>query len=198
MSSSFKQSMLRAIAVIAIAFTRESIAFTPHVSKAFVPRLPSIQVPRDFSLSTKLFAQKIAYVNTANVFQSIPQREAVLSKMQTEFKEKAKELESLQLTAKAKIEKLKRSGELLGPDEVEKLRREIAELDSKYKIKAQSLEKASMRREAEEKKKLFDMIEDAVKKVAEKEGYDMVIDIATLQYGNGEYDITENVSKALQ
>ena len=38
-------------------------------------------------------------------------------------------------------------------DEVEKLRIDIAKLDSEYKVKAQALEKASARREAEEKAK---------------------------------------------
>lgn len=96
-------------------------------------------------------AQKIGYINTAQVFQALPQREVVLQKMQEEFKDKAAELQAIQADAKTKIEKLKRDGQLMGQDEVEKLRIEIGQLDSKYKIKAQALEQASARREAEEK-----------------------------------------------
>lgn len=103
-----------------------------------------------------------------------------------------------QAEAKIKIEKLKRDGELLGQDEVEKLRIEIGQLDSKYKIKAQALEQASARREAEEKQKLFKVIQDAVKAVSEKEGYDLVIDTTALQYGNPEYNISEKVIKAIK
>ena len=86
----------------------------------------------------------------------------------------------------------------LGQDEVEKLRIDIAKLDSEYKVKAQALEKASERREAEEKAKLFKTIQDAVKKVADKNGYDLVIDISALQYGKPEYNISEDVIKALK
>ncbi|MCG9553530.1 OmpH family outer membrane protein [Vibrio sp. Isolate31] len=143
-------------------------------------------------------AQKVGYVNTAQVFQALPQREVVLQKMQEEFKDKAAELQSIQAEAKTKIEKLKRDGELLGPDEVEKLRIEVGQLDSKYKIKAQALEKASQRREAQEKQKLFKVIQDAVTKVAEKEGYDMIVDIQALQYGKPEYNISEKVIKELK
>ncbi|MCG9596633.1 OmpH family outer membrane protein [Vibrio sp. Isolate25] len=143
-------------------------------------------------------AQKIGYINTAQVFQALPQREVVLQKMQQEFKDKADELKSIQAEAKTKIEKLQRDGELLGQDEVEKLRVEVAQLDSKYKIKAQALEKASARRENEEKQKLFKVIQDAVKKVAEKEGYDIVVDIQTMQYGKPEYNISEKVINALK
>ncbi|HDZ9683192.1 TPA: OmpH family outer membrane protein [Vibrio cholerae] len=143
-------------------------------------------------------AQKIGYINTAQVFQALPQREVVLQKMQEEFKDKAAELQAIQADAKTKIEKLKRDGQLMGQDEVEKLRIEIGQLDSKYKIKAQALEQASARREAEEKQKLFKVIQDAVKKVAEKEGYDIVLDTSSMQYGKPEHNLSEKVIKAIK
>ncbi|WP_456296093.1 OmpH family outer membrane protein [Vibrio sp. AK197] len=155
-------------------------------------------------LSSMLFAnvasaaQKIGYINTAQVFQALPQREAVLQKMQSEFKDRADELKSIQAQAKTKIEKLKRDGELMNDDQVEKLRIEIGQLDSKYKVKAQALDQASKRREAEEKGKLFQVIQKAVKTVAERDGYDMVIDIQTMQYGKSEDNLSEKVIKELK
>ncbi|CAH8200053.1 OmpH family outer membrane protein [Vibrio aestuarianus] len=143
-------------------------------------------------------AQKVGYINTAQVFQALPQREVVLQKLQEEFKDKAAELQTIEAEAKTKIEKLKRDGELLGQDEVEKLRIEIGQLDSKYKIKAQALEKASARREAEEKQKLFMVIQEAVQKVAEKEGYDIVVDVQAMQYGKADYNLSEKVIKQLK
>jgi outer membrane protein len=65
-------------------------------------------------------------------------------------------------------------------------------------VKAQALEKSSARREQQEKAKLFKSIQDAVQKVAEKEGYDLVIDITALQYAKPEYNISEDVIKALK
>ncbi|MDF2155532.1 OmpH family outer membrane protein [Vibrio sp. CAU 1672] len=143
-------------------------------------------------------AQKIGYINTAQVFQALPQREVVLQQMQDDFKGKADELKSIEAQAKTKIEKLQRDGELLGQEEVEKLRLDIARLDSEYKVKAQALEKASARREQQEKAKLFKSIQDAVQKIAEKDGYDLVIDITALQYAKPEYNISEDVIKALK
>jgi outer membrane protein len=143
-------------------------------------------------------AQKIGYVNTARVFQSLPQREVVLQKMKQEFKDKAAELESIKKDAQSKIEKLKRDKALLSSDEVEKLRIEIGQLDSKYKIKAQALEQASSKREAEEKGKLLKVIHDAVTKIAQKEGYDIVIDTQIMQYGKPEFDLSDKVIKSLK
>ncbi|MFA0088362.1 OmpH family outer membrane protein [Vibrio sp. 10N.286.49.B1] len=143
-------------------------------------------------------AQKIGYVNTLQVFQALPQREAVLQKLQNEFKDKAAELQAIQADAAKKMEKLQRDGELLGSEEVEKLRIEIGQLDSKYKIKGQALEKASQRREAEEKQKLFKVIQEAVEKVAKKEGYDMIIDIQAVGYAKEDFNISQNVIDSLK
>ncbi|MBD0784923.1 OmpH family outer membrane protein [Vibrio sp. Y2-5] len=155
-------------------------------------------------LSSSMFAnaaeaaQKVGYINTAQVFQALPQREVVLQKMKAEFEDKAAELQSIQAQAKTKIEKLKRDSSLMSQDEVEKLRIEIGQLDSTYKIKAQALDKASAKREAEEKQKLFHVIQEAVKKVAEKEGYDMIIDISAMQYGKPEFNISDKVIKTIK
>lgn len=143
-------------------------------------------------------AQKVGFINTAQVFQALPQREVVLQKMQDEFKDKAAELQSLQAQAKTKIEKLRRDAELMSQDDVEKLRMEIGQLDNMYQMKAQALERVSARREAEEKQKLFKIIQDAVQKVAEKEGYDLIVDVSAMQYGKPQYNISEQVIKAIK
>ncbi|KEY91512.1 chaperone protein [Candidatus Photodesmus blepharus] len=160
-----------------------------HVSFVLVCFLLSIVVQA---------SQKLAYINTGKVFHVLPQREIILRQMQEEFKDKVAELETIQLDLKIKIEKLKRDAELLSLDETERLRIEISQLDSKYKIKAQALEKASALREVEEKKKLFEVIQDAVKKVAKEENYDLIIDVKALSYAKSEYDISEKVIKILK
>lgn len=143
-------------------------------------------------------AQKIAFINTAKVFQALPQREVALQKMQDEFKDRANELKSLKEELKTKIDKLKRDSSLMSGDDVEKLRIEIGQLDSTYKIKANALKDASAKREAEEKHKLFKIIQDAVAKISKKEGYDMVVDVQMMQYGNPAYDISDKVIKQLK
>ncbi|WP_435532822.1 OmpH family outer membrane protein [Vibrio hippocampi] len=143
-------------------------------------------------------AQKIGYINTLQVFQALPQREAVAKKLQNEFKDKSAELKAIEASAGKKIEKLKRDGELLGADEVEKLRIEIGQLQSEFKIKAQAFEKEGQRREAEEHKKMLKTIQDAVDKVAKQQGYDIVLDAQAIGYAKDEFNISEQVIKALK
>ncbi|MDN2480502.1 OmpH family outer membrane protein [Vibrio astriarenae] len=143
-------------------------------------------------------AQKVGYINTAQVFQELPQREATLQKLQDEFKDRADELKAIEANARTKMEKLQRDGELMSQAQVEEARMEIAQLENEFRLKGQSLEKATARREAEEKQKLFMLIQDAVEKVSKSEGYDMIIDIQAVSYAKPEYNISEKVIKAIK
>lgn len=143
-------------------------------------------------------AQKIGFVNTLQVFQALPQREAVAKKLQAEFKDKSAELQAIEANAAKKIEKLKRDGELMSPDEIEKLRIEVGQLQSEFKIKAQAFEKESQRREAEEHQKMLKTIQTAVDKVAKQEGYDLILDSQAVRFAKDEYNISEQVIKALK
>lgn len=143
-------------------------------------------------------AQKVAYVNTAQIFQELPQREAVLKNLQDEFKDKSAELKEIENKIKSKMEQARRDGELLGDEGVRKLQIEIAGLEAEYKLKGQSLERDGQRREAQEKQKLFKVIQDAIAVVAEREGVDMVVDAQALQYAKPELDLSQKVIDELK
>ncbi|GAM57360.1 outer membrane protein H precursor [Vibrio ishigakensis] len=143
-------------------------------------------------------AQKVAYVNTAQIFQELPQREAVLKNLQDEFKDRTAELKALETKIKSKVDQARRDAELLGDDGVRQIQIEIAGLEAEYKLKGQSLERDGKRREAQEKQKLFKAIQDAVAKVAEKEGIDMVVDAQALQYAKPELDLSQKVIDELK
>ncbi|MEZ9419778.1 molecular chaperone [Vibrio breoganii] len=143
-------------------------------------------------------AQKVAYVNTAQIFQELPQREAVLRTLQDEFKDKSAELKEIEGKIKSKMDQARRDAELLGDDGVRKLQIEIAGLEAEYKLKGQALERDGKRREAQEKQKLFKVIQDAIGVVAEREGIDMVVDAQALQYAKPELDLSQKVIDELK
>lgn len=151
-----------------------------------------------FSSMAAEAAQKVGYINTAKVFQAMPQREVALQKIQAEFKDRAQELQQLESDIKAKVEKLKRDASLMSDDEVSQLRVDISQLDSSYKIKGQAFKQATAKREAEENQKLFQIIGDAVNKVAAKEKFDLIIDSQALRFATPEYDISDKVIKSIK
>lgn len=143
-------------------------------------------------------AQKMAYVNTQQIFQQLPQREAAFKKLQKEMKDKAAELKGLQTKIETKVQEGRRNAELMSDEDVSALQVEIAGLQKEYQLKAQSLERESKRREGQERQKLFKMIQDAIKVVAEKEKVDMVIDASALQYAKPELNLTDKVINQLK
>ena len=76
--------------------------------------------------------------------------------------------------------------------------REIASLQSDYKLKAQALDEDNRRRQGEERQKLIMQVQQTVEKVANKEGYDMVVDAATLLWAKPEDNLSEKVIKAIK
>jgi outer membrane protein len=143
-------------------------------------------------------AQKVGYVSTAQIFQALPQREAVAKKLQEEFKDKAAELQALEASIKTKMEQARRDGELLGEAGLRDLKNEIVDLENAYKLKGQSLERAGKQREAEEQQKLFKLIQEAISTVAEAEGYDMIIDAQALQFAKPDLNLSQKVIDELK
>ena len=147
---------------------------------------------------TSAAAQKIAFIDTAKVFQALPQREAALKRIQDALKDRKSELKGLKDEIEDKIDRLKRDSSLMSGSEVERLRIEIGQLDSTYKIKVTGLQEASSKKEEEEKSRLFGIIQDTAAKISKREGYDIVIDIQVVQYGNPAYDISDSVIEQLR
>ncbi|CAH0534227.1 Chaperone protein Skp [Vibrio stylophorae] len=145
-----------------------------------------------FSVSASA-AEKVGYVNLGAVMQQLPQREAIGKKLQGEFKDRINELKRIQEKAQKKVEKFKRDGELMSSDDRIALQREIAELESDYRLKAKALKEDSDRREREENMKLMKQIGEAVKKVATAQGYDMVVDAQALLYATDGDDLSAKV-----
>ena len=143
-------------------------------------------------------AQKIGYIHTAKVLQSLPQAKVAMQKIQAEFKDRIDELKQLDATRTSKIEKLTRDHSLMAADEIEKLKLEIQEQTSSLKIKKAGLDQAINRRQVEENQKMLNLVQDAIKVVAEKEKFDLILDSQALGYAKPEFDVSDKVLKAIK
>nr|WP_228005886.1 molecular chaperone Skp [Xenorhabdus sp. BG5] len=143
-------------------------------------------------------ADKIALVNVAEVFQQLPAREAVAKQLENEFKGRATELQRMESELQTKIQKLQRDGSTMKASEREKLEKEVMAKRDDFAQKAQSFENDNRRRQMEERGKILNRIQDAVKVVAGKEGYDLVLDANTVVYSTSGKDITAEVLKQVK
>ncbi|CDH21106.1 periplasmic molecular chaperone for outer membrane proteins [Xenorhabdus bovienii str. kraussei Quebec] len=143
-------------------------------------------------------ADKIGVVNVGEIIQKLPAREAAVKQLDSEFKGRISELQSMEADMQTKVQKLQRDGSTMKASERTKLEKEVMAQRNDYAQKAQSLDNDSRRRQMEEQNKLLTRIHDAVKVVAGKEGYDVVLDANTVLYSVSGKDITADVLKQVK
>ncbi|MFP9229878.1 molecular chaperone Skp [Pectobacterium cacticida] len=143
-------------------------------------------------------ADKIAVVNVSSIFQQLPQREAVGKQLENEFKGRASELQTMETSLQTKMQKLQRDGSTMKASERTKMEKDIMAQREQFSKKAQAFDQDNRRRQMEERNKILTRIQNAVKAVASKEGYDVVIDANAVAYVTNAKDITADVLKQVK
>ncbi|MGX9457755.1 OmpH family outer membrane protein [Photobacterium damselae subsp. damselae] len=143
-------------------------------------------------------AQKIGYVATGQAMAQLAKRYNVQDKLRKEFSGRVNELRSLEKKMKSKIDKLKRDGAVMSDSDRTKLQRELASLESDYKLKAQALAEDQRRRGQEEEQKLVMKIRTAIDSVAKKEGYNLVLDANAVLFASKKDDLSQKVISAVK
>lgn len=143
-------------------------------------------------------ADKIAVVNVSSIFQQLPARATVAKQLENEFKGRATELQGMERDLQTKMQRLQRDGSTMKASERTRLEKDVMTQRETFSNKAQAFEQDNRRRQAEERNKILSRIQDAVKKVADSEGYDVVIDQNAVAYAAQAKDITADVLKQVK
>ena len=136
-------------------------------------------------------ADKIAVVNVSSIFQQLPAREAVAKQLENEFK-------GMERSLQTKMQRLQRDGATMKASDRSKLEKDVMAQREQFSQKAQAFEQDNRRRQMEERNKILSRIQDAVKSVASKGGYDVVIDANAVAYADSSKDITADVLKQVK
>jgi len=150
------------------------------------------------SSASVMAADKIAVVNVGQIFQQMPAREAVAKQLESEFKGRATQLQSQEAALQTQMQKLQRDGSTMKASDRAKLEKSVMAQREDFSAKAQAFEQDNRRRQGEERNKILGRIQDAVKTVASKEGYDVVIDSNAVAYAADAKDITADVLKQVK
>ena len=153
------------------------------------------------ALATSAVAQaadKIAVVNVSSIFQQSPQRGVIAKQLENEFKGRATELQSMERDLQTKMQRLQRDGSTMKASERSSLKKSVMAQRETFSTKAQAFEQDNLRRQTEERNKILSRIQDAVKNIASKEGYDVVIDANAVAYATNAKDITADVLKQVK
>jgi len=144
-------------------------------------------------------ADKIAIVNMNSLFQQVAQTTGVSKTLENEFKGRASELQSQENDLQSKMQRLQRDGSTMKASDRSKLEKDVMSQRQAFSQKAQAFEQDRARRSNEERGKLVNRIQSAVKKVAADQSIDLVVDANTVAYNSSDVkDITAVVLKQVK
>jgi outer membrane protein len=148
-------------------------------------------------LSSGAWAQdsKIGYINTQRITTESLIAKAAQTKLEQEFSKRGKELGDLQAALKTFSEKFERDAPTMTESQRATRQKEGAELNRDFQRKQREYQEDLNGRRNEELQQVLDKATKAVKKVAEDEKYDLVIQ--EVVYSSSKHDITEKVLKIL-
>lgn len=143
-------------------------------------------------------ADKIAVANMSSIFQQLPQRAIVAKQLEKEFKNHSTALQNQEMNLQTKMQKLQRDGSTMRASDRSRMEKDIMTQREAFSRKARIFEQVQSHRQMEERNKLLTLIQHAVKKVAESEGYNVVIDTNALAYVSNVKDITAEILKQVK
>ncbi|QJC33300.1 OmpH family outer membrane protein [Enterobacteriaceae endosymbiont of Donacia clavipes] len=134
---------------------------------------------------------KIAIINLAKIFQTIPQKEKISKELKKEFNLEIRKIKKMEILLKNKIKKLKNKN--LSKNFKKKIEKEIIYQKKLLFKKIKSFKIKSNQKQNKARNKILFFINKLINIVAEKGHYNIIIDISFLSYVKNTKDITNDV-----
>lgn len=152
------------------------------------------------SMPSAVFAKdlKIGLVDFRKILASSDEAKMMVEKMQKEFKPRQEKILALEKDLKDKSEKLQRNAAIMSDLEKSKLEREIVSQQRDLQRLQEEYREDTIARQQEETQKLFEKVGEVVKKIAEKEQYDLILHQDVNVYASDNINITDKVMKAMK
>lgn len=138
---------------------------------------------------------KIGFVSTEAILQESRPAKQAQAKIESEFKARDQELQNLANRLRADAQRYDKDAPVLSESERITRQRQLADLDADLQRKRREFQEDFNRRRNEEFSTIVDQAEAAIKRIAEEEGYDLIIQDAVTV--SPRVDITDQVLKAL-
>jgi|SRR5690625_3918276 len=138
---------------------------------------------------------KIGFVSTERILRDSKPAKAAQSKIDAEFKRREDELQKMANNLRSQAQKLDKDAPVLSESERITRERQLEDLDSDLQRKRREFQEDFNRRRNEEYSKIIEQADSAIQKIAETDGYDLIIQDAVTV--SPRVDITDQVLKAL-
>lgn len=140
-------------------------------------------------------AMKIGFVNTERILRDSAPAKAAQTKLEAEFSKRDKELQDMAARLKGLSERLDRDGPTLAESDRLRRQRELADLDKDFQRRQREFREDLNQRRNEELAQVIDRANREIKRIAEAEKYDLIVQEAVVT--SARIDITDRILKAL-
>ncbi len=138
---------------------------------------------------------KIGFVNGQRVINESPQATKAKKKLEKEFEKRDQELQKLAKQLQGIQENLEKNSTTMAESERRNKEREFNDLNRDFQRKQREFREDLNLRQNEEMASIYENVNKIIKKVAESEKFDLILQEAV--YFSPKIDITEKVIKAL-
>mgnify|MGYP000951287496 CR=1 FL=1 len=138
---------------------------------------------------------KVGAINIERVMRDSEPAKRAMKKLEKEFEKRGQDLEKLRQQAQKIQEEIEKNGPTMAEAQRKTKERELADASRDFQRKQRELNEDLNVRRNEELQAVVDRTNKAIRAVAEKEGYDLVLQEAA--YINPHVDITDKVIKLL-
>jgi outer membrane protein len=138
---------------------------------------------------------KIGYVSSDRVMRDSELAKAAEARLRQEFSRQEKELADMAAKLKAASDKLDKEAPTLAESERGRRQRDLVDMDREFQRKRREYQEDASRRRNEELSAIIDRANGVIKRIAEQEKYDLIIQEAV--HWSPRVDITDKVIKAL-
>lgn len=140
---------------------------------------------------------KVGFVNTVKLMEEAPQAKAAISKMETEFAPREKELVAIQREIKQAEDKLARDAAVMSETDRGKVERDLVSRKRDLKRSQDEFREDLNIRRNEELAKLQRHLYDAIVELAKADNYDLIVSEGVV-YASTSIDITDAVLARLK
>ena len=138
---------------------------------------------------------KLGYINLQRVSNEAPQAQRAMKKIKAEFEKRDQDLQRLSKQLQGMQEKLEKESMTLSESERRTREREFGDLNREFQRKQREFREDLSVRQNEELASLYEAVNKVIRKIAETEKYDLIVQEAV--YYSPAIDITPKVVKAL-
>ena len=138
---------------------------------------------------------KIGYVNTQRIFRDAPTAVKAAKRIETEFSRRDQDLQAMSKQLQSMQEALEKNALTLSDSDRRTKERELNELSREFQRKQREFREDLNLRQNEENAAIIEKANSAIKQLAEKENYDLIVQ--DVVWANPRLDITDKVIKAL-